>query len=297
MLTKFYRKIVPEKIRKVIYKAFLGRLLSFVRDPNGESKCLWYRIYYSIFSPKNEKAQAFKAWGIAGNSPYPYIWKKEYDLQHYEINIDPTNNLPYVVHNEKKLYFKRDMVASAESAYRGLLIEQDERSAHRYVDSYEELRGKTLLDIGAAEANFTLDTIEYIDHAYLFECDEAWIEALEATFAPWKDKITIVRKYVSDVDNEDNITLDSFIQDQGTDINNLFLKMDIEGYERKALDGAVYILGHGEYISGSVCIYHLHDDKEVIGAKLKNLNLKTRIQPGYLYFEKEMRPAIMQFWR
>lgn len=53
MLTKFYRKIVPEKIRKVIYNAFLGRFLSFVRDPNGESKCLWYRIYYSIFSPKN----------------------------------------------------------------------------------------------------------------------------------------------------------------------------------------------------------------------------------------------------
>lgn len=297
MLAKLYRNIVPENTRKVIYKAFLGSLLMLIRDFKGTMRWYWCKLCYSIFSPKNEIEQAFKAWGIAGNSPYPYIWKKEYDLQHYEINIDTTNNLPYVVHNGKKLYFKRDMVASAESAYRGLLIEQDERSAHRYVDSYEVLRGKTLFDIGAAEAIFTLDTIEYIDHAYLFECDEAWIEALEATFAPWKDKITIVRKYVSDVDNEDNITLDSFIQDQGIDINNLFLKMDIEGYERKALDGAVYILRHGEHISGSVCIYHLHDDKEVIGAKLKNLNLKTRIQPGYLYFEKEMRPAIMQFWR
>ena len=85
------------------------------------------------------------------------------------------------------------MLASAEAVYRGLLIEQDKRSAHRYVDSYEELKGKTLLDIGAAEAIFTLDTIECIDHAYLFECDESWIEALEATFAPYKEKITIVR--------------------------------------------------------------------------------------------------------
>lgn len=89
------------------------------------------------------------------------------------------------------------MLAFAEVAYRGLLIEQDKRSAHRYVDSYEELKGKTLLDIGAAEAIFTLDTIEYMDHAYLFECDESWIEALEVTFAPYKEKITIVRKYVS----------------------------------------------------------------------------------------------------
>ena len=89
------------------------------------------------------------------------------------------------------------MISTAEAAYKGLLIEQDRRSAHRYVGSYEELRGKTLLDIGAAEAIFTLDTIEYINHAYLFECDEAWVEALNATFTPWKDKITIVRKYVS----------------------------------------------------------------------------------------------------
>lgn len=114
------------------------------------------------------------------------------------------------------------MLAFTEVAYRGLLIEQDKRSAHRYVDSYEELKGKTLLDIGAAEAIFTLDTIEYIDHAYLFECDESWIEALEATFAPYKEKITIVRKYVSDVNDEDNITLDTFFRDEGKSIDNLF---------------------------------------------------------------------------
>ena len=184
------------------------------------------------------------------------------------------------------------MLTSAEVAYRGLLIEQDKRSAHRYVDSYEELKGKTLLDIGAAEAIFTLDTIEYIDHAYLFECDDAWIESLEATFALWKDRITIVRKYVSDVDDDDNITLDRFFQDEGKSIDNLFLKMDIEGYERKALKGAVHILEHGQQIDGSVCIYHLHDDKKVIESELKNFNLKTSIQLGYLYFEKEMRSAL-----
>ena len=251
----------------------------------------------AIFKVQNEIEQAYKAWGIAGNSPYPYVWKKEYDEQHYEVNVDNTNGLPYVYHNGKKLYFKRDMLASAEAVYRGLLIEQDKRSAHRYVDSYEELKGKTLLDIGAAEAIFTLDTIECIDHAYLFECDESWIEALEATFAPYKEKITIVRKYVSDVDDEDNITLDTFFRDEGKSIDNLFLKMDIEGYERKALEGAVHILEHGRQVGGSVCIYHLHDDKKVIESELKKFNLKINIQPGYLYFEKEMRSAIIRFSR
>lgn len=94
--------------------------------------------------------------------PISVCLEKEYDEQHYTVNVDNTNGLPYVFHNGRKLYFKRDMLAFTEVAYRGLLIEQDKRSAHRYVDSYEELKGKTLLDIGAVEAIFTLDTIEYI---------------------------------------------------------------------------------------------------------------------------------------
>ena len=94
------------------------------------------------------------------------------------------------------------------------------------------------------------------------------------------------------VDDDNNITLDRFFQDEGKSIDNLFLKMDIEGYERKALKGAVHILEHGQQIDGSVCIYHLHDDKKVIESELKNFNLKTSIQLGYLYFEKEMRSAL-----
>jgi hypothetical protein len=57
-ISSLYRKIVPEKTRKVIYKAFLGDLLMLIRDFSGTMK--WYRckLYYSIFSPKNEIEQA-----------------------------------------------------------------------------------------------------------------------------------------------------------------------------------------------------------------------------------------------
>lgn len=105
----------------------------------------------------------------------------------------------------------------------------------------------------------------------------------------------IVRKYVSDVDDDNNITLDTFFQDEGRPIDNLFLKMDIEGYERKALKGAVHILKHGRQVGGSVCIYHLHDDKKVIESELKNFNLKTSVQPGYLYFEKKCVRLLYDF--
>ena len=295
MLATLYRRTIPKKIRDVIYQAFLGDLLMFYRQPKEILKHIGNKIYYSFISPKSEKEKAYKAWGIAGYSPYPYVWKKEYDRRHYDVMVDSENGFPYVLHNGKRLYFKRNSENSAEAVYRALLIEQDKRSAHRYVNSYEELKGKTLLDIGTAEGIFTLDTIEYIDHAYLFECDEAWIEALETTFAPWREKITIVRKYVSDVDDENNVTLDTYFKDKSSE--NLFLKMDIEGYERKALKGAVHLLTTSQQISGSVCIYHLHDDEAVITNLLSSNGLKTEIQPGYLYFEREMRPAIVRFKR
>lgn len=292
MITSLYRKVLPIKVRKYIYELFLRDVLWFMRGP---MKCRWYYFYYFIATPKTEKEQAFKTWGKAGFSPYPYTWKKEYDNQIFEVYLDGQNGLPYIVHYGKNLYFRRNMISSASEVYKSLLIEQDERSAHRYVRSYKDLQNKTLLDIGSAEAFFALEVIEYIDHAYLFECDEDWIEALEATFAPWKNKITIVRKYVSDVNDENNITLNEYFKDKPS--NNLFLKMDIEGYERKALKGAEALLKNAKNISGSVCIYHLVDDEETIHNLLQQNGLNISINSGFLYMGWEMRHAIMRFQR
>lgn len=265
------------------------------REPKKSLKCKWYGLYYFFVTPQTDKEQALKDLSKSYLSPYPYSWKKKYTHQDYKVDLNAENGLPYITHNNKKLYFQREMYYSSSGVYRALQIEQDERSAHRYVKSYEELKGKTLLDIGSAEAIFTLDVIEYIHHAYLFECDEGWIEALEATFAPWKEKITIVRKYVSDIDDENNITLDEYFKDKSSD--NLFLKMDIEGSERKALKGSKKLLKSGKNIAGSVCIYHLPDDKAVIHKILHDNDLEVITQPGYLYFEGDLRSAILRFRR
>lgn len=297
MLAALYRKVVPSNIRAFIYRVFLSDLLVVIRNPKLWVKHKWYRIYYNIVTPKTEKEQAYKAWSKAGSclTPYPYLWKGEYDQLLIDVHIDAENSLPFVMHHGKKLYFGRDMINDIPGIYKELLIEQDERSAHRYVVSYNELMDKVLLDIGAAEAIFALDTIEYVDHAYLFECDERWFEVLKATFAPWKEKVTIVRKYVSDINDENNITLDSYFSDKQT--NNLFLKMDIEGYERYALKGAKNLLEKAKNISGSVCTYHLHDDKDILQKFLHNLNFLTDVQPGYIFWGKELRSAILRFKR
>ncbi|CAK7043732.1 MAG: hypothetical protein PARBA_01480 [Parabacteroides sp.] len=293
MITQLYRTLISEQVRQSVYNAFLGDFLSAYRRTRDWLRCKGYYLYYSVIKPETEKEQAFWILGKTGPTPFPYLWKKEYDRLQIDVAVDAENGLPYVYHKGKRLYFRRDMFHRVSGSYKELLMEQDSRCAHRYVESYQELKGKTLLDIGCAEAIFTLDTIEEIDHAYLFECNEGWIEALQATFAPWKEKVTIVRKYVSDMNDENNVTLDDYFKDKPSD--NLFLKMDIEGYERKALRGASCLLSKAKNISGSVCVYHLSDDVPVIQGILREHKLETTLCPGYLYVEKEMRPAVMRF--
>ena len=97
-----------------------------------------------------------------------------------------------------------------------------------------------------------------ICRSYLFECEDTWIEVLEATFALWSDKVTIVHKYVNDVDDEQNVTLDTYFKDKF--LGAIYLKMDIEGCERKALRVAKKLL-NSSHIFGAVCVYHLQDDE------------------------------------
>ena len=63
------------------------------------------------------------------------------------------------------------------------------------------------------------------------------MEPLNATFAPWKDKLVIVQKYLYDTTDEMNITLDNFFADYSN-----FLKLDVEWYEERLLLGADKIL-------------------------------------------------------
>lgn len=292
MFAQLYRHIIPVSLRRKLYKVFLGKLLFICRHWKSYVQCWGYRFHYTFVTPKDDIEKAFQQLGKLGPTAYPYPWIKEYDRQVIKIQTDDQNGLPYVLHHGKRLYFKRSMYDQIEIVYQGLLIEQDKRSAHRYIPDYQTMKGKNLLDVGSAEGIFTLEVIDLVAHAYLFECDDEWVEALEATFRPWKDKVTIVRKYVSDMDDENNTTLDTYLQDKT--IQHPFLKMDIEGYEKKALAGANRLLKQHD-TSGAVCIYHQHQDEEILSNILKAQGYQIDIQPGYLYFDNEMRHAVMRF--
>jgi hypothetical protein len=232
--------------------------------------------------------------GRYGITSFPYKFILEYKKLPINLFYNPQLNLYYVIHSGKKLHFPLDYGSTKTlcTSYKSLLIEQDSRSSHQYLKDLNRLSGKTILDIGTAEGIFSLDAIEIVNHVYLFECDEIWIKALNATFAPWKNKVTIIPKYVSDRNDELNITIDSFLE--GKDKNNLFLKMDIEGYEQAALRGAVNTLKEATDIDFSICTYHKKDDAVEIEKILKAYNFELEQTEGFLYFEKEFRKAIIR---
>jgi hypothetical protein len=233
--------------------------------------------------------------GKHGLMTFPYPFVLDYKKMHIDHHFDARLGLPYIIHSGKNLYFPKSYAynkKALESVYKSLVIEQDISSPHRYVKDMNRLRGKTLLDIGACEAIFALDVIELVNHVYIFECDDIWIESLNATFAPWKNKVTIVCKYISDSNDENSITLDRFFEDK--DRRNLFIKMDIEGYEQAALRGAVNLLREERDIDFSICTYHKKNDAVEIAGMLNSFGFEWEHTEGYFYCERGFRKAIIR---
>ena len=141
---------------------------------------------------------------------------------------------------------------------KNILVEQDLRSPHCYLDNSFKLDFKynCVLDCGAAEGFFSLDCIDDVERVVLVECDKEWIEALQHTFKDYGDKVIIIEKVVSNIDSEDSITIDC-IDDE---YNVSFIKMDIEGYERYAVDGMKKYLRKKKNNGGVICTYHRPED-------------------------------------
>ena len=290
MLTELYRRYIPKSLRDRIYQFCLKEILYAYRS----SKEYIYAkstLYLPFLFPKTEKTKAYAFVGRHGRTMYPDDYSLKYKSIAVDVNKNEDNNLYYVIHKGKKLYFPRFFdEKQTKELYLSLIIEQDESCPHRYVRNYSDLKGKVLLDIGAAEGIFSLDTIEYTSQTYLFECESYWIEALEATFEPWKDKIQIIRKYVGSDTSDSEVSLDSFCD--GKSIKNVFIKMDIEGAELDALKGAKGVLENE--VAFSICVYHKQDDLKNIAAILDQYNYKYEVPQGLLYVMNQMRHGIIR---
>jgi hypothetical protein len=231
---------------------------------------------------------------------FPYDFKEEYNNIDYTINFEDGFN--YYLLNGYKLFFKQNWsVLSCRSYIKSLLVEQDIRSPHCYCNEEFELKmDETFLDIGAAEGNFSLLSIDKVKEIFVFEYNNEWIEALNKTFHSFS-KVKIIHKKV-----DSNTTISTIALDDIKELfsKKLFIKMDVEGGERAIFKGMEKLLSHNKNIRLAICTYHGFNDALEFEKYFKDKGFKTEFSEGYMlyYFAKDLKPpflrkGILRVWR
>ena len=296
MLIRIYRRYVPASIRIAIYYLFLGAFLQKLRIRKSRKRIakLYTEISDFYENEKNQRTYPNEYYLAAqwikknGYHVLPYDFIFEYDLRAIKVFKCKKSGLKYVIHNGRRMYFPKLFNSeTCRSYYHSLLIEQDVRSPHRYYyDCFDGTKPWTVMDVGAAEGIFTLSVIDKTEKAYLFECNEQWLNALKMTFHPYSEKVEIINKYVSDTDSDSSIRLDSFIK-TNKPLNNVYLKMDIEGAELRALTSADSLLKESKIQFLSVCTYHLEKIGQEINDYLEKNHYNCSYTPGVMAFGKK----------
>lgn len=273
LIKKAYKSILPDfllvKIDAYInmreYGAAYKAILDYTREPQA-----------GFETGEIERIHAFLQNNGLHCFLYPFVL--EYLLHDVTVKRDDQHQLPYVLHEGRKLFFPDSMHPyDIRRLYRSLLAEQDVRSPHHYNFKTIDQRSR-ILDLGGAEGIFTLRHIDEVAAAVIVEGDAKWIKALEATFAAYQDKVTIVPKFINNTD----CTLAGLFEEFGAFTQ---VKMDIEGWEPTVLAGLDQlprqVLDQLEIVA---CTYHNQDDARICEQALQQNGFQTTFSDGYAFF-------------
>jgi len=278
-----YRVVVPKPLRTIILRK------------NTRKKILKYFSSLPDREVNSEQNEVLKYLESNPLVTFPYPFQDQYSPESIEVSLDDGNGMHYVLLDGKRLYFKKRWTAKRiRKGFSDLLREQDIRSPHRYLEGdFDVENDEVIVDIGAAEGNFSLSVIERVKKVYIFESNKDWIKALQSTFAPWKEKVEIINKRVSDCDDEKNVCLDTFIKEHG-DIS--FIKIDVDGAEQKVLNCASELLGSKNPFKIAICTYHRNDDEKTFSRLLENSGFKVTVSKGYMvyYYDKQMKAPYLR---
>jgi len=278
-IKRLIRKVSPRAI-KVMHEKYRQRQIK-----NNSIRFQSQLIKYLRNSSEFEKSEKEEILDYLANNPpavFPYNFSKKYNANDIIVYTDHDNGMKYVLHENKRLYFKKKWnEEEIRICYNALLMEQDIDSPHRYQTPVFCVNdGDVVVDVGCAEGNFALSIVDKVEKLYLFEVDKDWIDALKMTFAPWKEKVEIVCKYVSDSNKIDCTTLDTFFEKKKIDV----IKADIEGAEISLLKGSHNILSSNEKLKIMMCTYHRQNDAEDINQLLTKCKFHTEFSKGYMFF-------------
>ena len=196
--------------------------------------------------------------------------------------------------NGHKMYFKQNWsVLSCKSYLKSLLIEQDYRSPHCYCNQNFNIQNdETLLDIGAAEGNFSLLSINLAKEIFIFEYNNDWFKALTKTFKVFSN-VQIIHKKVDSLTTPNTIALDDMPE---LFSKKLFIKMDVEGGERSIFKGMEKLLSLNPNIRLAVCTYHGYNDAYEFEKYFREKGFQTEFSTGYMlyYFAKDLKPPFLR---
>lgn len=224
----------------------------------------------------------------------------EYEKKYKKIKIEvyrDKDGFPFVQFEGKRLYFPKHFSKSwVAYAYRTLMCEQDSESPHCYFSNAfgAPAGGEILLDVGAAEGIISLKYVEQVKRIIIFECSKDWIPALKKTFYPYREKVSIVSKYVSDNSGNDCVRLDDYIVND-TDLDGFndtyIVKMDIEDAESVALDGSMKLL-ESRKSKFLVCTYHRPEDAKKFKKLFQSMGYRTQFSMNYMLLGWSVLPNV-----
>ena len=193
------------------------------------------------------------------------------------------NGMPFVDHCGKPLYLKAEFSdARAREYYDGLREEQRQESPHRYLArGFSPDENDVVMDIGAAEANFSLDVVERASHVIIFEGDKSWVRPLQTTFKPYANKVTIIDEYFTA--RTIDAVMDRYPQMRKYLNSVSFIKMDVEGAELDVLCGLKSILNKNNPLRLLICSYHNQGDEEKIKRFLGG-SFSVETSSGYMLY-------------
>lgn len=275
--TQIYRIIVPKFIRKkIVARVLRANVLDYYANL---SEPLSDEIEKALDYLRKRKVVMF-----------PYYFQDQYIEDAVEVHDDQEYGLRYVLLDGKKLYFKKRWSKKRiRLSFNELMKEQDSQSPHCYEnESFKVENGDVFVDIGAAEGNFALSVVEKVSRIILFESNKEWLEPLKATFAPWKEKVTIVNKFAGDVNNAKSTTLDDYFV-AGEKLS--FLKIDVEGAESRLLNGCKRILQEQKPLKVAICTYHKAEDEQELNEILTHHGFETSHSDGFmlLYTDRKIK--------